>query len=537
MLMLINAYLLQVLTGYSKFVNYNDLAINYSYGLTSSFPSHFLWQEEGMIQFICKYILNDSVGIMSSAHMAWADNPDFGIFSSRCTRIARKISTCLDFAKTGESSFLEGQEKPQDYPDFMEKGSSKDTYRSKRILGQLYRIHRSLNASISTDFQGPLVEGDAHRALFEYPGWKKYEAHAEKAKKVYMVEMEHILRQYGIKSEGEVVTGLIINMSDFNKGKLDRTNIEVLVEKQYGALVKSMRQRLLDDAEALYKSEGVDTDAEKVKLLLQLASAWYMVTYNSVWQEANSHSFPWSISDVLLLVVKATSVLGAKHHPVQQNILIAKLDATLTRELLEKAKQDVAFDVVLKWADKEGLIKKTGSGPGICKECLTILFQKYISMELGSDPPTKPEDSHVATDQSHQDQLDTVGACIVGFLRHVSSTLVKFPSCYICNLSSAQTHALTMTALRTYNMLAVSRDLCHLGLPCSPDLHHPMQDIQEGNPIRIKVCVLLLSKLRIAFSLSLVLKAVLQGNRSYLPPKNRGRGRQVEHPIIPTSKS
>ncbi|EEC12987.1 RNA-dependent RNA polymerase, putative [Ixodes scapularis] len=252
--------------------------------------------EEGMIKFICNYIINDNVGIMSNAHLAWSDQLEDGIFSPLCLGVAKKISTCVDFAKTGLASCLDRHEKPLLYPDFMEKGGSKDTYRSKRVLGHLYRLHRSLQAVINTDFMartGQLAEGDGHCTLFEYPGWKDHQEVAEKALAAYTVQMSRILHQYGVGSEGEVVSGIIVNVSDYNKSNEDKNSVKALVAKQYASLMKLTRDTFFSDVTAACNSNGASTDIAKKTILLQMASAWYMVTYAGVWHEQNCQSFPW----------------------------------------------------------------------------------------------------------------------------------------------------------------------------------------------------------------------------------------------------
>ncbi|CAN8004584.1 unnamed protein product, partial [Ixodes hexagonus] len=449
---------------------------------------------EGMIQFVCNYIKNDNVGVMSNAHLAWADSLEEGIFSKQCLQIARKISTCLDFAKTGETSYLNKDEKPVHYPDFMEKGTSKDTYRSKRVLGHLYRLHRSLEAVVSTDFQTHTEEADGDCSLFTYPGWEEYAADAEKVRADYASQMERIRRQYSIKSEGEVVAGLINSTSRYNTSNKDKTNVEVCVAKQYAALVRATQERFYRDVNAACcrgngKCGGV-ADVGKT-VALRMASAWYLVTYSGACPDKNCQSFPWAIADVLVLVLKATSASRAVGKSVLRNLLIAKLNDEVTGDGCET---ELAFDIVKGWATKEELTKQTATrGPGICEPCLAALFKNFVS--YASNPtataadeenPKKAVLQHTARDWFFGGQLATVGGYVVGFLRYLTSAVVKFPECDVCNLSASHTQTATMAALRTYSLLALSRDPCHLGLPCIQS-HEPVQEILQGNPVRIQV--------------------------------------------------
>lgn len=448
---------------------------------------------EGMIEFVCNYIKNDNVGVMSNAHLAWADGHEDGIFSKQCMQIARKISTCLDFAKTGETSYLTKDEKPMQYPDFMEKGSSKDTYRSKRVLGHLYRLRRSLEAVVSTDFQARVEEVDNDCSLFAYPGWEDYAADAEKLRAGYAVQMERIRRQYSIKSEGEVVAGLIHSTSRYNMSNKDKTNVEVCVEKQYRALVRATQEQFYRDVNAACHRRnghsGVLENAGKT-VALRIASAWYMVTYSGACPDKDCQSFPWVIADVLVLVLKEASASKAFQNGLPRNLLIVKLNDVVAGKGREV---ELALNVVKKWAAMEELTKqKTTRGPGICEPCLAELFENFVSHSLCPAEVADREDlrkadfQHTAQDWFFGGELPTVGGYVVGFLRYLSGATVRFPECDVCNLSASHTHTTTMAALRTYSMLALSRDPCLLGLPCIQS-HEPQQETLEGNPVRIQV--------------------------------------------------
>ncbi|KAL1474155.1 hypothetical protein MTO96_038195 [Rhipicephalus appendiculatus] len=134
---------------------------------------------DDMIQFICNYIKNDSIGILSNAHLAWADQEKEGIHSQKCLAIAEKISVCLDFAKNGKTAFLRRDERPMLYPDFMEKGSHKTTYRSDRALGVLYRTCRSLEAAVGRLGHRHVDPGRCQ--ALAVPGWEEYRESATKA--------------------------------------------------------------------------------------------------------------------------------------------------------------------------------------------------------------------------------------------------------------------------------------------------------------------------------------------------------------------
>ncbi|KAL3258658.1 hypothetical protein MRX96_016672 [Rhipicephalus microplus] len=74
-----------------------------------------------------------------NAHLVLVDLLDAGINSCHCRDLARKCLVNLDFAKCSDLKELQNSEKPPLYPDFMEKQGAKNTYCSRKVLGQLYK--------------------------------------------------------------------------------------------------------------------------------------------------------------------------------------------------------------------------------------------------------------------------------------------------------------------------------------------------------------------------------------------------------------
>ncbi|KAH9366605.1 hypothetical protein HPB48_010276 [Haemaphysalis longicornis] len=395
---------------------------------------------EDIIRFLCNYILNDSVGIMSNAHLAWADQDRQGIFSPVCLSLARKISICLDFAKTGLSESLSKEERPQRYPDFMTKRGIKVNYRSSRVLGELYRLNKTLVGSSSVTY----TSGDFDRALFEYPGWRRHEDTADRAKSTYTGLMSQILKQHGIETEAEVIAGTINSVSRYNKSKKDKTSVETLVAKQYRALVATMQDQFLADVDAASRGDTKRT-------LLEMASAWYM--------EENSLGLPWCIPEVLLLLLRERSGSYPLERPLARSLLVKKIDEHCDN----CSPQDAAFDLLCKWARNEELL---GTGvrrePQVCESFIKRAFQQYMSNE----------------------RILSAGGYVSGFLRYLSTVPTVLPVCTGCSSTSQHVHVLTLAALHCYSRMVISRDVCCFGLQCDTD-HNGAQEIQESEPIRI----------------------------------------------------
>ena len=90
-----------------------------------------------IMEFFCEFIRANSIGRMANAHLATAGM--LGINHSRCLSLCEKASEAVDFSETGRSADLLPDKSPKHYPDFMEKGAERSTYKSERALGKLFR--------------------------------------------------------------------------------------------------------------------------------------------------------------------------------------------------------------------------------------------------------------------------------------------------------------------------------------------------------------------------------------------------------------
>ncbi|XP_049275098.1 uncharacterized protein LOC119404959 isoform X2 [Rhipicephalus sanguineus] len=443
--------------------------------------------DEEMISFTCNYIKNDNIGLMSNAHLAWADQLPDGIFSKRCLSLAKKIATSLDFAKTGIPARMEKSERVYRYPEFMEKTGSKDTYRSSRVLGQLYRLNRGL---ITSGFCS-CTEHRARNSAFEYPDWRKHERAARLAKALYTELMNQILNRYGIASEAEVVTGLLSSLSPYHRGRNNKYNVEAHVQKQFQTLVEKMRQRFFRDVESLFPDS--DLSGTEVKMaVLQMASAWYMVTFNADDAlEVNCQGFPWCMSDVLLTLIKNSDAKCSEVQGYQMaRVLLRGMNEMMARSVSSASPVTAALDVVLRWAAKENLLKTSGSnGPGICRACLSSLFKSF-ACSCKAVPLLSAEDWH--RDLERHARLfgwppRTAAAYVLAFLRYLANAPALGSLCEQCQHLCSQAHLITVAALRRYSQLLVCGSPCHLNLTSSHDCHESVDVLEEHGPIRVLV--------------------------------------------------
>ena len=89
-------------------------------------------------QFFVDYMINDTLGAISTAHLVHADREQDKAKSRKCLELAELHSMAVDFAKTGAPAAMPRVLKPREFPDFMER-IDKPMYISTGVLGKLYR--------------------------------------------------------------------------------------------------------------------------------------------------------------------------------------------------------------------------------------------------------------------------------------------------------------------------------------------------------------------------------------------------------------
>ncbi|KAK6123388.1 hypothetical protein DH2020_042864 [Rehmannia glutinosa] len=105
-------------------------------------------------KFFADYMISDTLGTISTAHLIHADREPDKALSSKCLELANLHSMAVDFAKTGAPAEMPRALKPREFPDFMERWE-KPMYVSHGALGKLYRatvqfIHQmKANADLS----------------------------------------------------------------------------------------------------------------------------------------------------------------------------------------------------------------------------------------------------------------------------------------------------------------------------------------------------------------------------------------------------
>lgn len=239
-------------------------------------------------KFFVDYMINDTLGTISTAHLIHADSEPNKAQSPKCLQLATLHSMAVDFAKTGAPAEMPRVLKPREYPDFMER-TDRPSYTSNGVLGKLYRatLESKVNKHSHFDWSNSLESSYDLDLLVD--DFESFIEIAEIHRELYIEKITTLMNFYGAEKEDEIVTGNLRVKSAY----LQRDN------RRYG----EMKDRILVSMKGLYKeAKGWFESSCTMQERQKMASAWYYVTYHpSYCREGLSFlSFPWIVGDILM---------------------------------------------------------------------------------------------------------------------------------------------------------------------------------------------------------------------------------------------
>lgn len=240
-------------------------------------------------------MVNDNLGIIAHAHVAFADKEPRKAMSKPCTELAKLHSIAVDFAKTGIPAEIPPHLRVKEYPDFMEKADN-ITYESPNVIGKLFReIKHKAPERISLNNPFTLeVARQSYDPDMEVYGFEDYLIDAFDYKTQYDNKLGNMMDYFGIKTEAEIISGSLMKLTKSFHRSRDAEAI--------GIVVRSLR----NEARKWFNENGDDDD------VYAKASAWYYVTYHhTYWGTYNEGmgrphflSFPWCVYDKLIHIKK-----------------------------------------------------------------------------------------------------------------------------------------------------------------------------------------------------------------------------------------
>uniref|UniRef100_A0A453IJW5 RNA-dependent RNA polymerase n=3 Tax=Aegilops tauschii subsp. strangulata TaxID=200361 RepID=A0A453IJW5_AEGTS len=248
---------------------------------------------EEIQKYFVDYMINDSLGAISTAHLVHADRHPMKARSPECLQLAALHSMAVDFAKSGAPAEMPRSLRPREYPDFMERWD-KPMYISNGALGKLYRAAASqMQSSPAPSFAQPNPVFDPD---LEVPGFEEFLESAEECYDLYVEKLTALMGHYGAEQEDEILTGNIRN--------------RLLYLKKDNKRYFEMKDRIIDSVEGLHKeARGWFTSRPKAEASRR-ASAWYRVTYHPDHRRREKKwfwSFPWIICDELLKIEESNN--------------------------------------------------------------------------------------------------------------------------------------------------------------------------------------------------------------------------------------
>ncbi|XP_010546021.1 PREDICTED: RNA-dependent RNA polymerase 2 [Tarenaya hassleriana] len=261
-----------------------DPPMNYA-GSRPRIMDHEVKLEE-IHKFVVDYMINDTLGVISTAHLIHADHDPEKARSEKCLQLANLHSMAVDFAKTGVPAEMPFDLKPRAFPDFLER-SGRSTYISDSVFGKLYRAVKNFLAQRKL---GETAEVKYDSTL-EVNGLEAFLETAKIHRDKYAGKLSELMKYYEVETEEEILTGTLRNRETYlqrDRRKYDDMKDRIMLS------VKDLQR----EAKGWFEESCGGGDEERRKL----ASAWYYVTYHptNLVDRVNFVSFPWIVGDTLL---------------------------------------------------------------------------------------------------------------------------------------------------------------------------------------------------------------------------------------------
>ena len=243
----------------------------------------------------CRVVSNDLLGIISHYHLAICDQKVDGARDPLSIELAKRASLAVDSPKTGIIPEIPPEAKRLisdiGYPDFMEKKDN-TSYRSTKLLGDFYHSAREIcylkPGWISSNEDHDLTDNATRSSLltrFNIPGYLSYIEDAQMRYFEYSRAFQQIMLAFGIETEAEVVTSLILHCHPLLSADKDKT--KNCLEASFVHLTQQFRE--------IFHRNTPSEDYQKK------AAAWYLTVYQSHRRREGIvlHSFAWLVPEYL----------------------------------------------------------------------------------------------------------------------------------------------------------------------------------------------------------------------------------------------
>ena len=221
------------------------------------------------------------------------------------------------------------------------------------------------------------------------PGYEQYLEDAKAARNHYNTKLVGLMSLYGLRSEGEVVTGCLVRVNTRLSGKTDeKFEVAQMIQASLSTLRSKTRHVFYEEfgGEELVMEEFEDNGAFSDEILMK-ASAWYMATYGEHDEEETAVteaqvrtstnellrsqqqsdagapsrllSFPWVV-DRILAKIKDAKQTERKEKGIQKRHALSAVGDLVTAQtayFFEKFQSDLTEDRNMRIEERDKLQK------------------------------------------------------------------------------------------------------------------------------------------------------------------------------------
>ncbi|KAF1760723.1 hypothetical protein GCK72_008972 [Caenorhabditis remanei] len=293
-----------------------------------------------MRDFYVTYLKLDSVGTISNSHLHNSDQ--YGLNSRVCMDLAKKNCQAVDFTKSGippeelekkwrkddETGEMIPPERAERVPDYHMGNDHSPMYVSPRLCGKLFREFKAIDDVVKISEERDEQIEISIDPTMTIDGYDEYMQSAREDLARYNAQLRSVMENYGIKTEGEIFSGCIVDMrnriSDKDQDDMSFYNTNQLIETKVSNLFKKYREHFFDEFDGGWQTNtectrnGNETNILQrqcrapTNKMMRKAVAWYKACYEEarVTRENKKLSFAWLAYDVLASV-KQQSCLAA----------------------------------------------------------------------------------------------------------------------------------------------------------------------------------------------------------------------------------
>uniref|UniRef100_A0A1I7U5X1 RNA-directed RNA polymerase n=1 Tax=Caenorhabditis tropicalis TaxID=1561998 RepID=A0A1I7U5X1_9PELO len=292
-----------------------------------------------MREFYVKYLKLDSVGTISNSHLHNSDQ--YGLNARVCMDLAKKNCQAVDFTKSGqppaelekkwrkdeETGEMIPPERAERVPDYHMGNDHTPMYVSPRLCGKLFREFKAIDDVLKiSEERDEQVEITIDESIM-IEGYQEYSNDAKDDLSRYNAQLRSMMENYGIKTEGEVFSGCIVDMrnriSDKDQDDMSFYNTNQMIETKITNLFKKFREQFFEEFEGgwIGNTEASGRGGSDSNILqrqcrapsqqmMKKAVAWYRACYEEarVTRENKKLSFAWVPYDVIAMVKQQKSL-------------------------------------------------------------------------------------------------------------------------------------------------------------------------------------------------------------------------------------